>query len=34
MFLDEIKNLCETWSKILSDDAGKFEILEYQKIQF
>ena len=32
MFLDEIKNLCDTWSKILSDYTGKFEILEYQKI--
>ena len=34
MFSDEIKNLCDTWSKIFSDDIGKFEILEYQKIQF
>ena len=34
MLLDEIKNLCDTWSKIFSDDIGKFEILEYQNIQF
>ena len=34
MFLDKIKNLCDTWSKMFSDDTGKFEILEYQKIQF
>ena len=34
MFLDKIKNLCDTWSKIFSDGTGKSEILEYQKIQF